>query len=478
MSQTALHPAPTVGSTFALALGSHAKPGRASTLPKAFALAACQALLLASVALGAQPAPPAKSAIDPALAGRYFAEAKSISDKDGGRLWGAPLYGAMLFVDDNTREVVANRPDYQNLLTSQGEVFVGTLPSEENTSNTAMRWAGITWTMLRWPLPDDAFERDKIMIHESFHRIQDELGLGGPDTSCDHLDTRDGRVWLQLEWRALRSALLAQGAARKKAIQDALVFRSFRRSLFDHAAAAENALEIHEGLPEYTGIVLCAKTPREAAAYAASRLMGASSMSTFVRSFAYVTGPAYGLLLDDFTPAWRKGLKATDDLGTLLGTACGESLPADLKTAAAARATAYGSKELTASEDKLAAQKASQLAAYRARFVEGPVLVLPIAEGFNYAFNPTDQVPLAGHGTVYPYLRISAAWGVMEATQGALMLLKDSMITGAQVPAPKDTKARPLKGDGWTLDLKDGWALVPGARPGDLTLKRTALAQP
>ncbi len=467
---------PTEPCPFFRTAGASAAPRRLAAVPRILAMGTCQALLLASATLAAQQPPAGKGAIDPVMASRCFAEAKAVSDRDAGKLWGKPLYGAMLFVDDASREVVANRPDYQNLLKPQGEVFAGTLPSEENTSNTSMRWAGITWTMLLWPLPEDTFERDKLMIHESFHRIQDELGLGGPDTSCDHLDTRDGRVWLQLEWRALRSALLAQGAARKKAVQDALLFRSFRRSLFDHAAMAENALEMHEGLPEYTGVVLCAKTHRDAEAYAAARLAGAPSLATFVRSFAYVTGPAYGLLLDDFNPGWRKGLKAGSDLGTLLGTACGEPLPAGLKAAAAGRATAYGAKELMASEDKLAAQKASQLAAYRARFVDGPVLILPIAEGFNYAFNPTDQVPMAGYGTVYPYLRISAAWGVMEATQGALMLLKDSMITGAQVPAPKDSKARPLKGDGWTLDLKDGWALVPGIRPGDLTLKRTALS--
>jgi hypothetical protein len=329
--------------------------------------------------------------------------------------------------------------------------------------------------MVRWPLPESAFEREKLVIHESFHRIQEDLGLGGPDTASDHLDTEDGRLWLQLEWRALRAALLQQKEARKKAAQDSLLFRACRRSLFKDAAAREQALEMHEGLPEYTGIVLCARNKGEAAAYTAARLEGAGSMATFVRSFAYLTGPAYGILMDEAKPDWRKTLKGTDDLGDLLAAALGMALPADLKPAALGRAQAYGGKELMASEQARAAQKGKEDAAMRQRFLEGPVLNLPLTEAFSYSFDPTNQVPLEGIGTVYPYLRISAAWGILEATQGALLLIKEEMISGVRVSAPKDPAARPLAGEGWTLTLKEGWSVVPGNRPGDLGLKRTSL---
>jgi hypothetical protein len=422
----------------------------------------------------ARPAPKAAS-IDAAQAGRIFKEIQAISDKDGGRMWGKALYGATLFVDETTRDAVANRPDYQNLLKPQGEVFVGTLPLDENVANTSKRWGGVDWTMVLWPLPDHAFERDKLVIHESFHRIQDALGLGGPDTANDHLDTEEGRLWLQLEWRALRAALLQQKEARRKAEQDALVFRAYRRSLFKDAAAHEQALEMHEGLPEYTGIVLCASSAREAAAYAAARLEGAASMATFVRSFAYMTGPAYGILLDQAGAGWRKTLKGTDDLGDLLATAIGATSPPDLKAAALLGAQAYGGKELMAAEQARAAKKVQQEAAIRRSFVEAPVFNLPLTEAFSYSFDPTNQVPLEGIGTVYPYVRITAAWGILEATQGALMLTQEGIISGVRVVAPKDPAARPLAGEGWTLTLKEGWTVVPGKRPGDLALTRTGL---
>lgn len=434
-------------------------------------------LALGGLARAAQPAQPVPktASIAAAQAARVFQEVKAISDKDGGKMWGAALYGATLFVDENTREVVANRPDYQNLLKPQGDVFVGTLPAEDNVANTATRWGGVSWTMVRWPLPENPLERDSLLIHESFHRIQDGLGLGGPDTANDHLDTQDGRLWLQLEWRALRTALLQQKDARKKAEQDALVFRVYRRSLFKDAAAHEQALEMHEGLPEYTGIVLCAKSKAEAAAYTAGRLEGAGSMATFVRSFAYMTGPAYGILLDEAKPDWRKTLKGTDDLGDLLAAALGMALPPDLQADALGRTQAYGGKELVASEQARAAKKIQQETAMRQRFVEGPVLNLPLTEAFSYSFDPTNQVPIEGTGTVYPYLRISAAWGILEATQGALMLMKEGMISGVRISAPKDPAVRPLAGEGWILTLKEGWSVVPGKRPGDLGLKKTGL---
>jgi hypothetical protein len=41
-----------------------------------------------------------------------------------------------------------------------------------------------------------------------------------------------------------------------------------------------------------------------------------------------------------------------------------------------------------------------------------------------------------------------------------------------RVPAPTDLSARPLKGEGWSLELANGWEVVPGARPGDVTVRK------
>jgi hypothetical protein len=64
-------------------------------------------------------------------------------------------------------------------------------------------------------------------------------------------------------------------------------------------------------------------------------------------------------------------------------------------------------------------------------------------------------------------MRISDSWGVLEASKGALMKPDWSAVI---VDAPATTMGSSIKGDGWTLELKAGWKLVPGSRQGDLTL--------
>src|SRR5580765_9087138 len=96
-------------------------------------------------------------------------------------------------------------------------------------------------------LPEkDADVRQQVMLHGLFHRIQPELGFwtGTDDGFNEHLDTLEGRVWMQLEWRALRRALASSGSDRAEAIADALAFRRARRRLFPGAADNERCDEI------------------------------------------------------------------------------------------------------------------------------------------------------------------------------------------------------------------------------------------
>jgi hypothetical protein len=92
------------------------------------------------------------------------------------------------------------------------------------------------------------------MLHGLFHRIQPELGLITEDGFNEHLDTLEGRVWMRLEWRALRRAVESNGSGQTEAIADALAFRRERRRQFPGAADNERREEIREGLASYTGI--------------------------------------------------------------------------------------------------------------------------------------------------------------------------------------------------------------------------------
>ena len=279
--------------------------------------------------------------VDIAKAMQYFAEAKALSDKDNGKLWKVPLCGPLLFVDSDSRSAVANQADAEGKLRPLDGVFVGTAPPELGVANTAMKWSGVEWTMVMWPLPQYKQPRMRLMLHECFHRVQAQIGLPATDAQNGHLDSLDGRIWLQMEWRALEHAFWQDLKEQRKDISDAIYFRNYRRSLFPEAAKNENALEMNEGMAEYTGFKLATSSPEEYTVAVAAWLRSAPTRTpSYGRSFAYASGPAYGGLLDTavfprgarhlnlWSRDWRKGLTPTTDLGQLLTRAYAVKLPA------------------------------------------------------------------------------------------------------------------------------------------------------
>ncbi len=411
------------------------------------------------------------TAIDTSFAHQYFREAQRYSDQDGGKLWGKPLYGPMLFVDPATHSVVANQKDLQGILGKKDEVYVGQLPNKQPVANFATTWAGIKWTMIVWPLiPKDDFQRVGLMLHESFHRIQSDLGFAASNPSNDHLDSRDGRIWLQLEWSALRKALTSEGAARRQAVEDALSFRNHRRALFPNSESSERALEMNEGLAQYTGYKLSAGSDTELLDRFAKQIDEAAKRPTFVRSFAYVSGPAYGVLLDASGAKWRQGLTDSDDLGALLQTSMEIKLSVDLKSRAETQAEKYGRAALEAMENERELARRKRMAEYKARLVDGHTLLIPLTDKGNFSFDPNNLMPLDSNGTVYPTATIKDDWGNLEVSNGALLIREGGRVRKIFVSIPSDVKARPLKGDGWTLELTAGWSLTPGQREGDFVL--------
>jgi len=427
-------------------------------------------LLLVCVGLSVTAVSQTERAIDSSLANQYFQEARSVSEKDMGQLWGVPIYGPMMFADPNTRFVVANQADANGLLRKEGAVFVGTLPEDAGIANTATKWSGVTWTMVMWPLPSERQRRVRLMMHELFHRLQDSLKLAGANPTNRHLESRDGRIWLRMELRALERALFEQGTVRRDAVADAIYFRRYRQSLFQGSAAEENALETNEGLSEYTGVKLSARSENEALIRSSYSVRVAGSDQSFTRSFAYATGPAYALLLDSTGTKWRRTIKSGDDLSTMLQNAMRIKLPAVSLNEASARAGRYDGDEVFASETVREKRRQETVAKYRAQLVDGPVLALPIGSSFSYTFDPNNVTAFEELGLVYPTARVTDDWGILEVTDGVLMFRDAGVIKKLQVAAPASAGA--LQGTGWKLRLNDGWELAPGDRKGDFLVRK------
>jgi hypothetical protein len=187
-----------------------------------------------------------------------------------------------------------------------------------------------------------------------------------------------------------------------------------------------------------------------------------------MRSFAYTSGPAEGILLDLAGAEWRRGLTPKEDLGALLAKAYHLVLAPNLKEQAEARSKDYGGDALRAVETARDEARKKVLAQYRALLVEGPVLVIPLRK-MNVQFDPNNLVSFGDLGTVYPTLQLTDEWGILTVSGGAVMAPDWSRVT---VAAPHQATPPSLSGPGWTLELKPGWRLVPGPRPSDLTLSK------
>lgn len=411
------------------------------------------------------------SPIDLDQARAYFAEVRHLGDADNGKLWGRRVDGPILFVDPQSRQIVANMPDSAHTWRAQSGVWIGTLTPEQSPANTSIVWAGRSWSMVMWPVSDSRYSRGRLMMHESFHRIQSDLGLPATDRANAHLGTTDGRIFTRLEWRALTEALLRTGSERKQALMDALTFRAHRRALFPNAAEDERQLELNEGLAEYTGYALSG-LPR-AALYdrVAVQLAQYEQQDNFARSFAYASGPAYAVLLDATGKPWRRGLNAKSDLTSIVARAYDIT---DVNPSSTdSRATRYSPTRMIADERAREARRLATEAQLRAKFVDGRTLIIPAAAKFNYSFDPNGATPLPNVGTVFESSRVTDEWGVLEVTRGGVLMRGGSgPIWAVVLPVPGPVGDPPLAGDGWKLELALGWSVVRDARDGNWVVER------
>ena len=408
--------------------------------------------------------------IDLDQARQYFGEVQRLGEIDGGKLWGRRVDGPMFFVDPQSRQVVANMRDSAGILHEQNGVWVGVLPPDQNPANTAIKWGGRRWSMVMWPVSDSRYARGRLLMHESFHRIQDDLGLPARDRANNQFGVADGRIWTRLEWRALVEALLRSGEARKQALADAMTFRARREKLSPTAADDERVLELNEGLAEYTGYVLSGLPHSALYDRIAVNLAQSEQQDNFARAFPYVSGPAYALLLDATGQQWRKKLNERSNLAELTATAYG--ITHIDATTADARSARYSPARMVADERMRETRRAETEKRLRAKFVDGPTVTIIPGPKFNYSFDPNGATPLENVGTVFESSRITDEWGTLDVTSGGVLMRRGSgPITAVILSAPPgDTP--PTKGDGWEFHLAQGWSIQRGERPGDWIVKR------
>src|SRR5262249_25138518 len=156
-------------------------------------------------------------------------------------------------------------------------------------------------------------------------------------------------------------------------------------------------------------------------------------------------------------------VRATDDLGTLVMHALAVQPAAD----AAASAARYDGAALRQAEEQRDRQRQERIAELRRRFVDGPVLLIPLGGGAGSDSRGAVVIPRSG--TVYfGAYKSSGPWGTLDAERGVLVGTDGSR----RVSAPLRRDNGTFAGDGWTFTAAPGWVVREGSRRGDYEVVR------
>ncbi|MGG7438514.1 hypothetical protein ACQ7CU_10550 [Chryseobacterium arthrosphaerae] len=399
----------------------------------------------------------------------FFDEIKTAS-KQNTNLWNKDLYGPMLLVDPKTREIFANEADTEGLLKLTGNVYSGILPDKINIANTAINWSGKRWAMIMLPLPQNKQNRLNLLAHESFHSIQPSLGFTLSNAENNHLDQKDGRMYLRLELEALKKAVQSSSEKeRQKHLTNALMFRKYRHSLYRNANTTENLLELNEGIAEFTGAMFSGRNKAQMTQFFTNGIDEFFKNPTFVRSFAYHTIPAYGYLLSAKDKSWNRKISDTTNLTDYFVKAFRTQIPDDLKEAVSNRTADYNGKVIIEEETAREEKTKKLIAEYTLKFIDQPHFEIRF-EKMNVSFDPRNMVPIEDKGTVYPNIRVTDKWGILTVENGALMSPNWDKIS---ISNPTQITDKKISGDDWALELSNGYTVEKDQTSGNYKLKKT-----
>jgi len=330
-----------------------------------------------------------------------FEHVEKLCNKDNGKLWGINLYAPVLGVD-SLRNIVSNVPDAPK-----------TFPADKPVANSTTELDGKRWTMILWPLSGDQMHQSIILVHEMFHYRQPELGLWqNKDPNNSHLSNRDARTLLKLEWNALKAAASCDGEQKKTALKDALSFRAQRRHLYPDFAAEENSLEIQEGLAEYTGRRIAVPDNKEYL-QSLSDLDYLYESDNLTRSFAYLSGPLYGLILDQSGHSWHKEINSGSDLGSSAMEIYGITLPENLEETVETAKAKYDFESIDAAEEAFQRKLEERNQTLRKLFAPDNIITLE-CPNLSIQFSPDSMIKMDDGSMVIYGCTAFCDWGSVE----------------------------------------------------------------
>jgi hypothetical protein len=388
----------------------------------------------------------------------YFSEIESACNRDNGNLWGKNIYGPIMFIDRPSRKIVANLPDSEGILKLKDGVYTGTYPKEMIIDNSSKLFGGTLYASAALTQTEDTLRNIGMAIQGLYLSHLINSGKEIPRYNTRLMDDKNARLWLKLEWHALRKALSATGDLQKQSVRDALIFRGARRELFPREVKDENAFESVMGLSSLTYAIFSTKSREEAKQRILKSLGDFYQFQSYSRTYGYIHGALYGFLAYDKGFDFKTTLPDTIDLALVVKGLYDIQLPVICRDVAGSLALGYDLENIYKEEETRLAEIKDRLHRRISVFTEKPVVFFELESPY-FDFEPEEVRSLDTLGTIYNSIRVLDNWGKLTVEKGGCLVssnLKSIRVTAKNLTESKNH----ISGDGWHLILNSDWQMV------------------
>ena len=409
-----------------------------------------------------------------------LSKAKKILESDNGKLWGEQIWNDRILALAADNSVYA-LTSFAGSSQDSGGLFVAKLPANTfSFVNTTQNYDNQQYATVR---EDYLSDNSATIIHELFHILQNKHRiLNG--TPIDYLDNYDARLWLRLEFQALRNCLNSIDKDKDKKqidnyLQDAIVFRKMRHKGNEEFLQRELELETLEGLANYTGHVL--STYPNKYERAIKEINQRESLNSYTRMSVYATGFAYGVIFDYLKMNWKQGLDSVYHFEEIYEDEYLKHkliLNEQLVEQAKERNNFTEIHQQETERKDIAESRISEL---RRQLVEEPTLSVKLVDPkLRMAYDANGTVMIDGAGMAYTtMIEVTDASGGNNFGSYSFSAIHNPVkITGVLYtidgifvfPLPFRQEGNKIIGETYEIILNEGWAVIKKNDKGDFEI--------
>lgn len=370
------------------------------------------------------------------------------------------LCAPVLLFEPETRHVFSNEPG-DSLVKVDG-IFAGILPSAIPAMNGPLEWNGKHWTLLMLPLPENAADKNHLIIHSFFRFNEDKLGFNQLQTPhCQHLNERNNRIWMKIEATALEMALRSDDEAEQKEhLRMALAARKMRKISTGDYFIRELHHDLKIGFPELIWLLMNQQTYETNKTALIASLSHLQQADHLMNAFAAVMFPAYGYLMSQQSTQWLKSIQHQSDLIPLVQDFYQFTYPEDFGGVMNLLSTKYHRQAIETFEDQREKRLIALAEKYHQKFIGSPFVMIRLNKQTTIEYLSDQMIPFEGKGYIIPELKATGPWGTIKVSDGALINNENSYL---YFSAPFSIHDHEASGTDWQMLLNPGFGIHPYA---------------